>query len=187
MKTFFLCLLSISLFGCISPVRHEIFLPASQLPAEAQTEEAALLKPAETERFKDTVVVNTGIPDNDLTKQMTQADELFKKKKIRQACDLYEQVSQTVAEGDSLDYEVRFMISECSSENQDFEKSLKILQALSSSEGIPDNVLEKTLVRLGQVNCVLEKKTSAAEAFTLLKKRFPKSVYLQLATCDSVK
>lgn len=187
-KKLFLAILLLT--GCLSPVRREIFTKRTPVPAEAQTEEAAPLKPAETERFKDTVVIapaTSGSDDADITGRVAQADELFKKKKIRQACDMYDQLAQTIAEGDSLDYEVRFMLSECAAENQDFKKSLSILKELAIADGIPNAVLEKALVRLGQVNCVLEKKNDAEAAFTLLKKQFPKSAYLKLATCDVVK
>jgi len=171
----------------MSPVRRDIFTKHTPTPAEAQPEEPAPLKPVETERFKDTVIMSTGAEDSRIGEQLAQADQLFKNKKIKMACEMYENIAQTIAEGDSLDYEVRFMLSECAAENQQFEQSLTILKEVTSSRSIPQSVLEKSLVRLGQVNCVLDRRAEANTAFTRFKKEFPNSVYIKLATCEAVR
>lgn len=101
------------------------------------------------------------------------------------ACSQFRSIAETLPPGDSLAYEARFMEAECSVVNNKLLIALSTLISLSLDVKTPTPVLEKTLIRKGQVQCLLKEFDSAAETFRQFQTRFPDSPYLPLANCEA--
>jgi len=94
--------------------------------------------------------------------------------------------AETFAEGDSLKFEAMFYKSECLIIKQDFEDAEKVLSGIAKDKLIPNSVLERTLVRLGQVYCALDRKKDAQAMFSKFRKQFPNSIYEEIANCEAI-
>ncbi len=108
------------------------------------------------------------------------------KKGSDSACMQINSFTETLEPVDSLRYEAMFMRSECLIAKEEISEAQKVLSSLMNDKNLPTTILEKVLVRLGQVYCVMNKKQNAEEMFTRLKKQFPGSIYEPLANCESV-
>jgi hypothetical protein len=141
------------------------------------------------ERFKDTTVIMIGqAGDTNLVKPgiLDQAISEFDSEKYEECCPKFRNISETISNGDSVYYESLFYLSECELIDKKIEEGRSNLELLVKDKKVPDTILQKSLVRLGQVYCVLNDKPKAQELFNRLKSEFPDSIYLKLANCAAV-
>lgn len=142
-------------------------------------------------RFSDTTVVE--LPPiysgsgASLAYDFDQAIKEFDASEFASACEKIRFFAGTFAEGDSLYYESMFYLSECEIVDNNVHKSKNILSDLLDEEGCPDSIHERCLIRLGQVYCVLGDEAKAKEYFQRLITRFPNSIYISIANCESIK
>ncbi len=94
---------------------------------------------------------------------------------------------ETLPENDSLWFESSFYAAECLVTQSKVDAAGRILRTLLDSEGLPPDILEKVLVRLGQVYCYQKKHEAAEKLFKRLKEEFPESIYIPVANCESIK
>ena len=92
----------------------------------------------------------------------------------------------TLSPADSLYYEITFYLSECLIVKDKFVEAEEVLKMLVNRPNIPSDVIQKSLVRLGQIYCVVSRPAEANKVFTKLKTDFPRSKYIPLANCESV-
>ena len=143
------------------------------------------------ERFGDTTIIN--VKDNIkqqkpiIVMQFDKASDNFEKGNYDEACEQIDMFTQTFAKGDSLQYESLFLKSECLIDKEEIEKAERILYNLYTTKYLPSSIMEKVLVRLGQVYCVEDRKKDAEKLFNKLKNKYPNSIYLPLANCEAVK
>lgn len=193
--------------SCISPVRTNYF---PDRPAAEERKEEAVRPPqltgirtADAGR-RDTLVLDYTTPLRSQTGEAGAGASLpvttgmsvvdlyeetlarFDEGRYDVACPQFRTIVETLPPGDSLAYEARFMEAECEVVNNRLVIALSTLIALSLDTDTPVAVLEKALVRKGQVQCLLGEKDSAAETFTQFRNRFPNSPYLPLADCSAV-
>ncbi|MCL5990534.1 MAG: tetratricopeptide repeat protein [Bacteroidetes bacterium] len=107
--------------------------------------------------------------------------------KLDEACLEIKSFGETFAEGDSLKFEAMFYKSECLILKQDFEEAEKVLSDIAKDKLVPNSVLEKSLVRLGQVYCALDRKKDAQSMFSKFRKKFPDSIYKEIANCEAIR
>jgi TolA-binding protein len=92
-------------------------------------------------------------------------------------------LSETLKEDDTLTFETKFYIAECHIAKNEFSQALELLKKLNKSADKNGDLKQKTLVRLGQIYCVLNMKKDAENYFNELKKKYPNSIYNQLGQC----
>ena len=93
-------------------------------------------------------------------------------------------LSETLKEDDTLTYETKFYIAECHIAKNEFSQALDILKKLEKTTDTNSEITQKTLVRLGQIYCVLNMKDEAKKYFEKLKFKFPDSIYNKLGKCQ---
>lgn len=142
-------------------------------------------------RFSDTttIVINpaTNAEQYSINDQFDLAVQEFDNENYEQACSKAAYFAETFAFGDSLYYESLFLLSECSIVNEDFDEAEKILKSLAYEKSLLPAIEEKVLVRLGQLYCVKNKPKTARKYFKKLKRKYPHSIYIPLANCESVR
>ena len=163
---------------------------ASNKPASVRSSKDDQTKQSAKSRFSDTTTIiiepSPQSSKNNLVNQFALASVDFDKELYSSACPEFRHLSETFAKTDSLRCESLFYLSECLILENKLNPAQSILNDLYKSN-IPDAIMEKVIVRLGQLHCVSGKKQQAKEMFDLLARRYPKSIYLPLANCDVVK
>ncbi len=196
--TFFLIIafIALSLWAC-SPVRDSAVGKAPKKSPQS-SELLAMEKSKARPRFSDTTVVD--LPpvtvatelkkskiERNLDKEFSQAVKLFDQKKYDSSCDMFAQYRETLDPKDSLYFEAIFYISECLIVKNNFAEAERNLLLLYNSALTPDAIFERTLIRLGHVNCALNKEQKASVFFMELSDKYPTSIYLPLADCRFIK
>ncbi|MBS4001658.1 MAG: hypothetical protein KGZ71_14370 [Desulfobulbaceae bacterium] len=201
MKTIYTFLLIIAFFAFISlacsPVRSSA---VGKAPKKAPPSSEFLVNEESKPRprFSDTTVVDlppvtvaTTLDESkivrNLDKEFSQAVKLFEQKKYDSACDRFTQYRETLDPKDSLYFEAIFYISECFVVQNKFAEAERNLLLLYSSGLTPDSIFEKTLIRLGHINCALKREQKASVFFKELGDKYPSSIYLPLADCEFIK
>jgi hypothetical protein len=154
--------------------------PEKQKPRFSDTTKVVVSSEAKTIHYGLSRQFDSTVTD--FEKAQTEND----KKKTDSACLKIDSFSETLAAGDSLKYEALFMRSECLIAKDEISEAQKVLTSLMNDKNLPFPILEKVLVRLGQVYCVMNRKNDAEAMFSRLKKQFPGSIYEALANCESV-
>jgi len=182
-------LLVLSSCSSVAPVRSRLFETRAETPKERTEPEIAPARPARpSQRFGDTLPVsrNTSVPPS-LIAEFEAAVALFDQQKTDRACAKFQELLRKVHQGDSLYFEIRFKISECAAYNARYEEAGRIIDEMIDNPQLPNNILEKSLVWLGQIYCSMNRNAEATMMFLRLKKEFPRSEYIQVARCDAVK
>lgn len=182
--------------GC-SPVRSTTFTKASKSKqVELETLESkssqTLLKKQDTTVIEMPPVKVTGMairqsPTTNIESEFANSVKAFEDKKYTEACRQFFQYRETLEPNDSLYFEALFYISECHVVKSEFQQAERVLLGIYNSGLVPESIFEKTLIRLGHVNCALDKSQKANLFFNELAGSFPKSIYLPLANCEFVK
>ncbi|MCO5252274.1 MAG: hypothetical protein M9949_12780 [Candidatus Kapabacteria bacterium] len=196
--TFFLIIafFAITSWAC-SPVRSSAVGKApKKSPQSSELLATEVNKPRP--RFSDTTVVElppvtvaTELKESkierNLDREFNQAVKLFDQKKYDASCDMFAQYRETLDPKDSLYFEAIFYISECLVVKNNFAEAERNLLLLYNSALTPDTIFERTLIRLGHVNCALNKEQKASVFFKELSDKYPNSIYLPLADCRFIK
>jgi len=93
----------------------------------------------------------------------------------------------TLSENDSIGLESRFFYVECLIQENELSISENLLLRMKDSVKKKPDMTQKIYLRLGQINCVLNKDKKAKLYFDLLKNEYPKSKYSKLADCNLVR
>ncbi len=189
-KSLVFYLLMILIIAC-SPVRTRYF-PHINLPlakqisdnkAPGEQNEMRSYKP----RFSDTtyIILDSGIhrSQSRYARMFDQAVMFFDQKDYETACSLFDALSGTLAQGDSIQFEATFFLAECQLIRNEFSKAEQLLQDLYNDENLPGLIRQKVLCRYGQYFCIIGKKGEAEQKFEELKKDYPESIYIPLAKC----
>jgi TolA-binding protein len=134
-----------------------------------------------------TIVVNRATAvESDLRVQYDIAVDEFDNENYKDACEKFSSINETLDQSSPLYYESLFYSVECDLLNEKIASAEKTLLGMLNFKNLPEDVMQKVLVRLGHINCVNGKKTVADQYFTRLKNEYPNSKYLKLANCESV-
>ena len=140
-------------------------------------------------RFADTTYIYISKMDKISPKKNSKfekAVKIYESGDYDRSCEMFEQMKDTYAENDTAFYSVKFYRSECLIIEEDLYGAESILKELLYHANTPDPIMQKVLVRLGQVYCVLGNKDMAKTLFKRLRQEYPNSVYIPLANCESV-
>lgn len=166
------------------PVRGSLF---KKTPSP---EQKPLAPPEEVdERFADTLTIavgDGGAKPETLTEDYEKAIALYQGKQYGEACAIFLRLRQSLPKQHQLLPDVIFMNAECAAVQGQLTESQKLLAGLIEDAATPRPVLEKAIVRLGHVLCGLGNTAKAAEFFARLKRDFPNSAYLRVASCGAI-
>ena len=180
--------------------------PTEEKPDEVQvkSEKTIQEQPQPTKpkvRFKDTTVIEMEPiyaikkqPNNEknertnpIIKEIENANNLLEKGDVQKAKEKFAIIYSTLPYGDSLYYEARFGEIECIIALKDIMMAKKLLEELLEDKYLNSETEEKTLVRLGQIECVLSNPNTAENYFNKLKSKYPRSIYIKVANCNFLK
>lgn len=138
-----------------------------------------------TEIISETIVLSDNAnPDKlDIINDYDKALKFFDNGNYSAAEKKLKALSETLKENDTLVYETKFYIAECHVAKNEFTEALEILKKLDKNVEKNSEITQKTLVRLGQIYCVLGMNKEAETYFKKLKSKYPNSVYNKLAKC----
>mgnify|MGYP001337472310 CR=1 FL=1 len=141
-------------------------------------------------RFDDTTTVVAEIQDKPREKTISdmldEAINEFDNEQYDVACPKFDQFLETFMPGDSLYYETAFMICECHVARNELQEAHDFLSKMNNMSDVPLIIKQKVLVRLGHIKCVQGDKAGANFLFEELKRDYPNSMYLRLATCEAL-
>ena len=110
----------------------------------------------------------------------------FDNQNFTQCCSKFNAIAETFLATDSLYFEAKFYECECKIvENKVIDAKL-LLEALYSDPHIPARVMERVIVRLGQIHCLLKNPQEANKYFIELKTNYPNSIYQKVANCEAI-
>lgn len=180
--------------------------PTEEKPDEVQvkSEKTIQEQPQPTKpkvRFKDTTVIEMEPiyaikkqPNNEKNErtnpiiiEIENANNLLEKGDVQKAKEKFAIIYSTLPYGDSLYYEARFGEIECIIALKDIMMAKKLLEELLEDKYLNSETEEKTLVRLGQIECVLSNPNTAENYFNKLKSKYPRSIYIKVANCNFLK
>lgn len=124
---------------------------------------------------------------NPIDKEIELANQLLEHGETEKAREKFSILSSTLPYGDSLYYEAKFGEIECLIAQNNIVQAKKLLQELNKDKGINAETEEKTLVRLGQIECIQNNQPEAETYFNQLKNKYPRSIYLKVANCNFLK
>lgn len=105
---------------------------------------------------------------------------------IKKAKNILSFIKESILEDDPIWFESAYYLGECYLTQNEFNSSLDIFTEILSKKDIPDFVNERSLVRAGQINCVLGEEEKAFNYFLKLRKQYPNSQYLPVADCSKI-
>lgn len=190
MKKFLFLMIILAVIASCSPVRTTTMTKVK--PKEKKTKKIVKKDTVEYyDRFNDTTMIvldDVKIKQHeDIKGAFTQTVNEFKAGLYETSCEKFSIFAGTLAQGDSLLYEAIFYDCECKILDDNIIDAKIILSELLSDKDITDRVMQKVLVRLGQIECVSGNSEKANEYFNELKVKYPNSKYIKLANCESVK
>lgn len=121
-----------------------------------------------------------------LTKEFENAIADFDKENYNKAMQQFSFFKETLMPSDSLYYESMFFMSECQISMGNYSSAEEILTVLLATEIFENKTNEKSMLRMGQIKCATNEEAKANNLFREFKKKFPKSIYLKLANCNSL-
>ncbi|MDX9790979.1 MAG: hypothetical protein RBT61_09145 [Candidatus Kapabacteria bacterium] len=175
------------IFISCSPVRNTTFRSQShdKIGAEIATYDDAVEK-----RFTDTTIIR--LPDvlpvklqvsDELKQLFDSAVEDMDAQRFDSAMKKLTGIKSSLNTDDSLYYESEFYLIECIISMNHLDEALIRLESLLAEQP-NDSILERVLVRLGQIHCAKSNQRKAAMYFTRLADTNPNSIYLKVANCD---
>lgn len=126
--------------------------------------------------------------DNEsIKKELDHAIELYEKNKIDDAQKKLMTILSTLSKENRQYYQARYYLTECSIAKNKTKEAKKELEELYKIETLEDEILEKVILRLGQIACTNKNNEKANEYFDELKDKFPDSELIKLANCNFLK
>lgn len=181
-------LLFVASYGC-SPVRST---QKSHIPKDENEQQKVVQNKPDTnnERFSDTTLITlqdvSAERQGDINTIFKKAVEQFRNEQYNRACPKFKLFTETLAGGDSLLYEAMFFDCECMIMEDKIVEAKIILEDILADEEATAKIREKSLVRIGQIECVLGNEQKAQMYFTQFREQFPDSKYKKLADCNAI-
>lgn len=169
--------------------------PATKQKKEEETSKKAKTKPLDSQVLKSngdtTVIIITDytfptIKKTTTSRELKEAIEDFEAGNYKSSCPKFKELLSSFPQGDTLYFETMFYQAECLLARDEYVACSMLLKRMLDEEILPPNIHQRVLVRLGQVYCVLNKKSQAEELFNRLKNEYPNSIYRKLANCKAI-
>lgn len=97
-------------------------------------------------------------------------------------------IVESQSERDSIYWEALFQLGECWALSGDYTRASLLLGEIAYRiDGVPPDVHQRAMVRLGHVFCVRGQRQTAEQLFERLRKLYPATPYRPLADCRIVR
>jgi len=97
-------------------------------------------------------------------------------------------IVESHTEQDSIYWEALFQLGECWALAGEYDRACRILSEIAyRNEGVPPDIHQRALVRLGHVHCIHGERRMAVQLFERFQALYPFSPYRPLADCQSVR
>ncbi len=124
--------------------------------------------------------------DYEMELLFNEAIKEFDNEDYKSSCPKFQSIVGTYLSTDSIYYEAKYYSNECLIVQNQINAAKLGLEKMYFDSKTPSEILERVIVRLGQINCLLKKDNIAQKYFDELKTRFPKSIYLKVASCEYI-
>ncbi len=143
------------------------------------------------ERFKDTLTVVlppvlSNAHKSDINSDLDEIVAEFEEGNYESACEKISVYAGIFEVGDSLYYEAKYYEAECFVMNGKAKDAISIYRELLADNKLTISVRERAIIRLGQLYCFTNDKSTAEFMFARLKREFPNSMYIKIANCESI-
>ncbi len=118
---------------------------------------------------------------------LDNAIQLYEKGKIDAAEKSLISILASIDIKNSQYLEAKYYLSECNIAKNKLKVAKSDLVELYNSKTIDNSILERIILRLGQIECTYKNTKKAIEYFDELKSRFPESKLIELANCNFIK
>lgn len=178
--------------GCLHPLRTHSLSAASSLTASGSEMKES------SKRFADTMTIFFAEPPPQRDRGtlvegksrgilLDSAIKLCTHSSIGRAVQLLLQVIENCPHSDSLHWEALFQLGECYAVKGEYRRARLLLGEIAyRNEGIPSDVHQRALVRLGHVWCREGRVNLAQEQFSRLIELYPFSPYRSVASCSTI-
>lgn len=174
-----------------TPVRNTTFRNNRD---KSDFEENAVIVENYKPRFVDTTIIKMPdvVPEKlNISKELTELfDSALKdldQQDFKSARQKFSSIKNTLNDGDSLYFEADFYVVECDVSEAKYDEAKKHLESMLADVRLHDSVLERVLVRLGQIYCAKNDIKKANQYFSRLIDVNPNSIYNKVANCDFLK
>ncbi|MEN3026319.1 MAG: tetratricopeptide repeat protein [Chlorobiota bacterium] len=144
--------------------------------------------PTTLQRFSDTLVVAAGVvPTGTPLTTYAEALRLFQREEYDSALVLLQRLTVLSVLPDSLADEALFHVAECMAALGRLSEARSTYKHLLRQPDSRPSLRERLLLRLGHLACAESDLLRAQEFFSQLRREFPQSRYLPLATCAAIR
>ncbi len=120
----------------------------------------------------------------DLNNILMDAEDLFYDEEYKKAHNKFMFISETATPNLPEKFISEYYLAENLITKNDFDDALIILNKLYLNEIIPEDIKEKTTLRIGQIYCILGQKSKAERYFKEFKNKYKESIYINLSDCN---
>jgi len=186
------CLTIMSGMGCLRSLR-----PPVELPMATVVERSSRAEPV---RFSDTVTIavdalqhaaayapamhstSSGLSLDSAVRACEKSDNL------PAATAALLEAAEKYSEDDSLHWEALYLLGDCYALAKEYDRAVRLLGEVAyRSNGVPPDVHQRAIVRLGHVYCVLGDVRRASAQFDRLRQLYRHSPYLAIADCGVIR
>lgn len=118
---------------------------------------------------------------------LEQAIDYYEKQEITKSRKVLVDILSKIKKSDDKYSEVLYYLAECDISENKLVKAKEKLNEIYSNNNVESQILEKVLLRLGQIYCYEKKNSKAMEYFNELKALNPNSILNKLANCNFIK
>jgi len=137
-------------------------------------------------RFTDTVVERSRQGAESAAELLELAAQALQAAQYSRARDYLGRLQRLAGVGDSIQAEAQFLHAELAAAQGELRDAQQGYERLLE-QPIAPALRERALLRYGHVLCAQGRSAAAAQVFEQLRRQFPTSRYLPLATCAAVK
>jgi tetratricopeptide (TPR) repeat protein len=133
---------------------------------------------------KDSDIINEDLSIENL---LDQAIDYYENQEITKSRNVLEDILSKIKKSDEKYLEVLYYLAECDISENKLTKAKEKLNEIYKNKNVDSQIMEKVLLRLGQIFCYEKNNTKATEYFKELKSLNPNSILNKLANCNFIK
>ncbi len=136
-------------------------------------------------RHKDTTIIylNT-IEKNPINTKLNEAVKDIDNENYKKAYSQLNTIFESIQPENKLYNIVYYYLGECELFLNKIEEAEKRFNRIISSKDNSEAIIERSLIRMGQINCLRKQNEKALFYFQKLKEDFPNSIYSAFAKCS---
>jgi len=133
---------------------------------------------------KESDIINEDLSIENL---LDQAIDYYENQEITKSRNVLEDILSKIKKSDKKYLEVLYYLAECDISENKLTKAKEKLNEIYKNKNVDSQIMEKVLLRIGQIFCYEKNNTKATEYFKELKSLNPNSILNKLANCNFIK